>query len=688
MQIHTKPSLNHSVAKLASYGFVVISLLTSFSSLKGSENNPALSLNGFDKSIHPGDDFFDFVNGEWVKKTKIPSDKSRWGSFVILAEKSKENVLTIIKDVSDQEGLEEGSPAQQIRDLYRSYFDRDRLNELGISPIESDLFEIDVIAGKRKLASYWAKANRSGIPNPFSFYVSQDAKDSSVYRVHLSQGGLGLPDRDYYLEDDERSKSIQIAYKKYLKDIFKLAGLSNAKKKSERVYDLEKKLATIQWSRVENRDRIKTYNKFNRSDLSRINGSFQWRMFLNEAGISNEKEFIIRQPSFFKSLSSIIDDTPLGVWRDYLRARVISNAAPYLDDNFFGVNFEFYSRVLSGQNEPEPLSKRATSLVNGVLGEPIGKIYVERHFPPEAKSKMLDLVENIKVAMEESINNLEWMDKTTQTRALDKLKKFKTKIGYPDKWKDYSKLTIKSDDLIGNLKRASEFSFETNIKKLGGPIDRDEWFMTPQTVNAYYNPRLNEIVFPAAILQPPFFNLSADDAVNYGGIGMVIGHEIGHGFDDQGRKSDGNGNLVDWWTQSSADAYESRAQEIVKQYNNYQPVNGFNVNGQLTLGENIGDLGGLTLAWKAYQNSLKNQPAPDPIDGFTHEQRFFISYAQIWRIKSTTEQTIRRIKTDTHSPPKFRVNGPLRNFQPFYEVFGLENSNAMWFKPESRVSIW
>ena len=663
-------------------------LLISVFALQAENKSPALSMTGFDKSVDPRDDFFDFVNGEWVKNTKIPSDKTRWGSFVILAEKSKEAVLEIITDVSGKEGLKEGSAAQQIRDLYRSYVNRDFLNELGSSPIEKDLFEIDVITSKKGLAAYWAKANRSGIPNPFSFYVAQDAKNSSVYRVYLSQGGLGLPDRDYYLDEDERAKSIQLAYKQYLRRIFKYSGLPNAKKKSEKVYELEKQIASIQWSRVKNRDRIKTYNKVNRSDLNIMNTSFQWRLFFMQAGIEKESEFIIRQPSFFKGMSSIIQNTSLEIWRDYLRARVISSAAPYLDDQFFKLHFEFYSKVLSGQNEPEPLPKRATSLVNSIQGEPIGKIYVQKHFPPEAKSKMLDLVSNIKIAMQQSIENLDWMDETTQARALDKLKKFKTKIGYPDKWKDFSNLSIKPDDLFGNIKRASEFQFDDNISKLGGPIDRDEWFMTPQTVNAYYNPRLNEIVFPAAILQPPFFSLNADEAVNYGGIGMVIGHEIGHGFDDQGRKSDGNGNLIDWWTQSSADAYESRAQNIVEQYNSYQPIEGFNVNGQLTLGENIGDLGGLTLAWKAYLNSLKSKQAPEPIDGFTHQQRFFISYAQIWRIKSTTEMTIRRIKTDTHSPPKFRVNGPLKNFQPFYEVFDLKKSNEMWFKPEDRISIW
>lgn len=666
---------------------VFVALFMPNSGISEEKVQPPLELTGFDKNTSPGEDFFRYVNGQWLDTTEIPSDKSRWGSFVILAEKSKEAVLEIIREVSKKKSLAEGSEAQQIRDLYNSYTNRSKLGEIGTKTVQQDLDIIDSLKSKRKLSEYWAYASEYGISGPIQFWISQDARDSTQYRVYFTQGGLGLPDRDYYLENDERSVGIQESYREYLEKIFTKSGLQNAGRRSQRVYDLEKKLAAIHWTRVENRDRVRTYNKYQKAELSDLLDGFVWNQYLFDTGMDQEEEFIVRQPSFFKGLSTIIEETSLGVWKDYLRAKVISGAAPYLDDDFYDIYFDFYSRTLSGQKEPEPLEKRATSLVNSLLGEVVGKIYVDRHFPPQAKSRMLDLVKNIRIAMKESIDDLEWMDDTTKARAHEKLSKFTTKIGYPDEWRDYSELKIDPDDLMGNIRRASAFQYAREIDKLGGPIDRNEWFMTPQTVNAYYNPRMNEIVFPAAILQPPFFNLNADDAVNYGGIGMVIGHEIGHGFDDQGRKSNGDGNLTDWWTEASASAYEKRAAQLVEQYNEYQPVKGFNVNGQLTLGENIGDLGGLTLAWKAYMNSL-NGKSPDPIDGFTHGQRFFISYAQIWRIKSTTEMTIRRIKTDSHSPPKFRVNGPLKNFQPFYQTFDVKKDMGMWLSEDQRVSIW
>lgn len=674
--------------------FPVLAALTAFSpaaaplaSAQSGDREPAIDFSGFDESIEPGDDFFKFVNGKWIEETPIPSDKSRWGSFVILAEKSRDAILEIISELSESEDLENGSDEQQIRDLYQSYMDKDRIDQLGYSPIESELHAIDSIRSMDELASIWADASRSGVASPIDLWISQDAKDSTKYIVYMTQSGLGLPDRDFYLESDDRSVDIQKAYKDFLTRIFEMTGHTDAAAKAASVYDLEKKLAEIQWSRVDNRDRIKTYNKKSLGELASMAPQFQWTEYFKGNGIENEKEVIIRQPEYIEKLNAIISGTPLETWKEYLKARVLTDAAPYLSSDFFDTHFNFYSRTLSGQEEPEQRNKRATSLVNGILGEVIGKVYVKRHFPPEAKQRMNELVANLKVAMRQSLNTLEWMDDTTKSKALDKLAKFTTKIGYPDKWKDYSKLSVLPDDLLGNIRRASELSHQREVAKLGGPIDRDEWFMTPQTVNAYYNPMLNEIVFPAAILQPPFFNLHADDAVNYGAIGMVIGHEIGHGFDDQGRKSDGDGNLVEWWSKDSAEAYEGLAARIVAQYNEFEPLEGFKVNGQLTLGENIGDLGGLTLAWRALQNALKDKNQT-MIDGYSPQQRFFLSFAQIWRVKQTTELTIRRLKTDTHSPPEFRVNGPLMNFTPFFEAFGVEEENRMWTNPSARVSIW
>ncbi len=657
------------------------------SAAAGTSQDPVIDFSGFDRSIDPADDLFGFVNGRWIEETPIPSDKSRWGSFVILAEKSRDAILEIIDEVSDDMTLEDGSDGQKIRDLYRSYMDKERLEDLGVQPVQSELDAIDAIDSIEDLGTRWAAHSRIGVASPIDLWIGQDARDSTRYIVYVTQSGLGLPDRDFYFQDDERSVDIQARYRDYLATLFNLAGMDNAESRAEAIYEAEKKIAEAHWTRVANRDRIRTYNKKSREELPALFSKLDWDGWLGGNGVGSEKEFIIRQPDFLEAMDSIVSDVTLDTWKDYLRARVLSDAASYLSQDFFDASFEFYSKTLSGQQEPEPREKRAASLVNGVLGEVVGRMYVERHFPPQAKERMLELVRNLRIAMRKSLDDLDWMDDATRARALEKLEKFNTKIGYPDKWKDYSSLRIDPEDLLGNLRRASEFNHQKEVEKLGGPIDRDEWFMTPQTVNAYYNPMLNEIVFPAAILQPPFFNLEADDAVNYGAIGMVIGHEIGHGFDDQGRKSDGDGNLVDWWSEESATAYDAKAQQIVEQYNRFEPLEGFTVNGQLTLGENIGDLGGLTLAWRAFQESLGGS-TPDPIDGFSAAQRFYLSFAQIWRVKSTTELTIRRLKTDTHSPPRFRVNGPLHNFTPFYEAFEVKAGDGMWIAPDQRVSIW
>ena len=648
---------------------------------------PILDTQGWNREVRPQDDFFAFANGGWIQKTEIPADKTRWGSFVMLHEESRDAVQAIIDELSAQEGLSQGSDAQKIRDLYRSFLDEEGINQRGIQPVSDMLDAITDLGGKESFGEVWAMASRWGITHPLGAYINQDARESTRYAVYLTQSGLGLPDRDYYIMDDERSKGLQEAYRQMLTSLFEAAKLDGAKARAERVYALEASLASKQWTRVENRDRLKTYNKNSRAELRALLPALDVDRYLEINGVASESDFIIRQPSYLSGLNEVIEGNDLSVWKDYFRARVLVDFAPYLSQPLAEAHFNFYNKTLGGQEAPEPRDRRAINLVNGSLGELVGKEYVRRHFPPEAKEKMMALVANLKEAMKESIQGLGWMTTPTKVEALKKLEKFGTKIGYPDKWKSYDGLEIRANDLVGNILRSAVFEHERETAKLGKPIDRSEWFMTPQTVNAYYNPSMNEIVFPAAILQPPFFNMQADDAVNYGAIGMVIGHEIGHGFDDQGRKSDGDGNLRDWWTEADAKAYEALTSKLVAQYETYEPEPGFFVNGQLTLGENIGDLGGLTLAYRAYLKSLKSKWAPI-INELTGDQRFFLSLAQIWRIKQRPETTIQRLKTDTHSPPKFRVNGPVRNIEDFYGAFKVSEGDQMWLPPEERVQIW
>lgn len=649
---------------------------------------PAVDVSELDSSVRPQDDFWSYVNGRWVDRTEIPADKARWGSFDSLAEQSRENVRTIIEDLSKAEDLKPGTPAQQIRDLFNGFMDTGKLNALGAAPIESELAEIDAILNREELVDYLAHMARLGISHPVGLSINQDLKKPDEYVSYIGQSGLGLPDRDYYFEEGDRYDDIRAKYLVYAETLFKLADIEDGAQLAQAAYDFEKQIAEPQWTRVQNRDREKTYNKFSRPELAEKNSGFLWARYWDGTGLGAESQFVVRQPDYLERFASIFAGTDLATWKAYLKLRVLDNAAAFLSDAFFDASFEFYSKTLSGTEAQEERWKRGVNLVNALLGEAVGQEYVKRHFPPEAKARMLELVNNLNLAMADSIGQLEWMAPETKVEARKKLAKFSTKIGYPDKWKDYSGLEIVAGDLIGNLRQAAEFEHNREINKLGKPIDRGEWFMTPQTVNAYYNPSMNEIVFPAAILQPPFFGLQADDAVNYGGIGVVIGHEIGHGYDDQGRKSDGDGMLRDWWTEHDAEEYQKRTAKLVEQFDGYSPVEGSNVNGQLTLGENIGDLGGMTLSWRAYQKSLEGKPAPDTIDSLSAAERFFISYAQIWRSKSRDAYMVRMLKTNPHSPPEFRVKGPLANFAPFYETFGIAEGDGMFLDPKKRVSIW
>lgn len=641
----------------------------------------------FDPAVKFSEDFFMAINGKWLAETEIPSDKASYGSFHVLADNSQKAVKAIIDEVSARTDLKAGSDEQKLGSFYNSFMDEATIEKLGLTPLTPQLDAIKAVTDKAQLPALFARLQRDGVGIPFGWFVNNDAKNSTEYAVYLGQGGLGLPDRDYYFKDDEASQKILTAYQQYLKDMFSLAGYADAEAAAQRVFALEKALAEHHWTRLESRNADKTYNKMSAADLNASMGTFDWAGFAAGVKLAGVSDIIVRQPSYFEGFAKVLQATDLQSWQDYLSMKTIHGYADKLSSNFAERRFAFYGTTLSGIQEQQPRWKRAVDASDQVLGELTGKLYVERHFKPEAKARMEQLVANLIKAYELSINELEWMTAETKVAAQDKLSKFTPKIGYPDKWKDYSKLEIKADDLVGNFVRASHWGYDEMVAKLGKPIDKSEWFMTPQTVNAYYNPVNNEIVFPAAILQPPFFNMDADDAVNYGGIGGVIGHEIGHGFDDQGAKYDGNGNLRNWWTEQDKGQFQARGAKLIGQYNKFEPLPGVNVNGAVALGENIGDLGGMTVALKAYQLSLDGKEAP-VLDGFTGEQRFFISWAQVWRTKFREEALRRQLSTGPHSPAHYRVIGVLPNIPQFYTAFDIKEGDAMYLPPEQRVKIW
>lgn len=641
----------------------------------------------FKPSVKPSDDFYVHVNGKWLDEFEIPADRSNYGSFTALADDAEQALRKIIEETAAKKDKEAGSDDQKVGDFYTSFMDRERRNKLGIKPIQPMLVEIQALADKKQLAKWMGEVATRHVSNPFGNYVNADAKNSSQYIVYLTQSGISLPDRDYYLSDDERYQKIRKAYSDYLVKTLTASGHKNPERAAERILALETKFAEAHWTKVDNRDPNLTYNLMTSDEVAALIPAFDWAIYAEQAGIGEQENFVVRQPSFLEAFGKIYDETPLDVWQDYYYYNTVGSFASFLTEELDQLNFEFFSKTLSGVTEQRPDWKRAISMLNGILGELIGKIYVREYFSPRAKERMGELVDNLKLAFEQRIHDLEWMSPGTKKQALDKLRKFTTKIGYPDEWEDYTKLEIKSDDLVGNLLRAGEFQYQDMLDKLGGPIDRGEWHMTPQTVNAYYNPLMNEIVFPAAILQPPFFNLEADDAVNYGAIGAVIGHELSHGFDDKGSQFDGDGNLRNWWTKEDREEFDERAAGLVKQYADYSPVEGMKVNGKLTLGENIGDLGGINIAYTAYQLSLDGKEPP-VIDGLTGEQRFFLGWGQIWRRKYREEELRRRLLTDTHSPSQYRCNGILSNMDAFYEAYEIPKGSPMYIAPENRVRIW
>ncbi|GLI27154.1 peptidase M13 [Agromyces rhizosphaerae] len=651
-----------------------------------------ITLDELDDAVRPQDDLFAHVNGKWIARTEIPEDKARYGSFHVLNDEAEQAVRAIIEEA---QGAEPGTEERKVGDLYASFMDEARIEELGAAPIAGLLEEAASVASVAELLTTIGSLERRGTGGFYQLYIDNDPGNPERYLVLVEQGGIGLPDESYYRE--ERFAGVRDAYVAHLERMFALAGLDEPAARAARVFELETALAAAHWDNVATRDSQKTYNLRTWADVAAPFAAANpdaplelWRDGMDVPDGAFD-ELVLREPSFTEGLVPLLTDDRLPAWRDWLAWQVIRGNAAYLSEAFVEANFDFYGRTLTGTPQMRERWKRGVSLVERIMGEAVGRIYVERHFPPAAKVAMDELVANLVEAYRQSIGALDWMGEETRARAIDKLEKFTPKIGYPVKWRDYSTLEISADDLAGNVAAGTEFEFLRELGKIGSPIDRDEWFMTPQTINAYYNPGFNEIVFPAAILQFPFFDETRDPAANYGAIGAVIGHEIGHGFDDQGSRYDGDGRLTDWWTEADRAAFEERTGALIAQYEALVPAqldgDEHHVNGALTIGENIGDLGGLAIAWKAYLLSLGGEEAP-VIDGLTGAERFFLSWAQAWQQKGRDEEVIRLLAIDPHSPNEFRCNQIVRNIDEYYETFGVTPDDAAWLDPSERVSIW
>lgn len=642
-------------------------------------------LEGRDLSVAPGEDFFRHANGAYMDALVIPADRARFGSFEILRQLSDNRLEAMMARLVADTAADPASDAGKLANLYRSYMDEARLEALDAQPLQPMLAEIRAADSHAALVRLMG-ARQSGFGSSFfGFGISDDARNPDRYAVYVSQAGLGLPNRDYYLT--ERYADKKAAYQAYVGTMLGMIGWDQPEAMAQAILDLETRIAEAHWTPVESRNRDRTYNPLTPAQLIESAPGFDFAGFMDAAGLTAVNRLVIRQDSAMPRLAAIFGETPVEVLQAWQAFHTADDAAPYLSKRFVDANFNFRSRELAGQPEQRSRDKRGVSFAEGVMGEAMGRLYVEEYFPPESKARMEQLVANLKVAMANRIRGLQWMSEATKVEALAKLEKFGVKIGYPSTWEDYSALEVRPDDLFGNQARAGAFRWQDQLDRLNGPVDDEEWGMTPQTVNAYYNPVKNEIVFPAAILQPPFFDPSADPAVNYGAIGGVIGHEITHGFDDQGRKSDGDGVLRDWWTPADAAAFEAQAARLGAQYDQYAPLPGFNLQGALTMGENIADLGGVLLALEAYNLSLNGQPAP-VLDGVTGEQRVFYGWAQVWRGALRDEAMKNQVATGPHSPPQFRVIGPLRNIDAWYEAFGVRPGAAYYLPPEERVSLW
>ncbi len=646
---------------------------------------PALDPTDMDLSVAPGEDFYLYANGGWMKKNPLKPEYARFGSFDVLREKTIENLNALFADMTTLKA-EPGSVEQKIADLYKQGLDSTRLNAEGAAPLKKHLDELYAISDKQALAAHLGKLNLVGEGGFFDGGVSADLMDSKTQIFYLGQGGLGMGDRDYYVEP--ANAELRKGYEAMLCKLFALAGLDNPAGRAANAAGIEDKLARFSWTSVENRDYAKLYNPMSSEQIFKAYPGFDFKAFCEAMGLPAQDKVIVEQPSFFDGFSKLFKDTDIEVLKDYLAAQLLNGATGALSDDFYAASFDFYSTQMSGVTEQKPRWKRAMSVPNGILGEAVGQMYVAKYFPESSKQKMLDLVRNLQVSLGQHIDSLDWMSDATKARAREKLEAFSVKIGYPDKWKDYSTLKVDPElSYYDNLKAASAWYVADNLSKLGKPTDPEEWGMTPQTVNAYYNPTTNEVCFPAGILQPPFFNPDADDAVNYGAIGVVIGHEMTHGFDDQGSLFDKDGNMHDWWTKEDRAAFVAKTQVLVDQFNEVDILPGVKANGKLTLGENIADHGGVSVAWTAYHNSLGGT-VPAPIDGLTADQRFFLGYARVWGQNITDEEKARLTKLDVHSLGNNRVNVTLRNFDSFFEAFGIKEGDAMWRPEAERVHIW
>jgi len=645
--------------------------------------NPA----DLDTSISPAADFDNYANGGWKKRFPIPDEKSRFGSFDQLADAGEVQVKNLISEIATKKH-DAGTVAQKIADFYNTGMDTTKIESEGITPVQPLLDQINAIQNKSDVMKVVADFQTKGISPMFSLTSDADQKNSEKMVVYLLQGGLGMPDRDYYMKDDDRSKEIQAAYQVFLQKMFVLSGTDEATAKNDAsvAYNMEKRMASASMTKLEQRDPQKIYHKMNLEGIQKTAPEIDWTAHFQSVGLQNPGDFIVCQPAFIAELGKMVNEVSVDDWKIYLKWKVINSLAPYLQTAFVNENFEFFGKTLSGQKAQRPRWKRVQAATNNALSEAIGQMYVEKYFPAEAKKRMLELVGNLRVSLGERINQLAWMSDATKAKAQEKLAAITVKIGYPDKWRDYSDLQVSTGSYVSNVLQARNFDFKYMIGKVNKPVDRTEWMMPPQMVNAYYEPTRNEIVFPAAILQPPFFFIDGDDAVNYGAIGVVIGHEITHGFDDQGRQFDKVGNLVDWWTADDAKLFGERTKVLAKQFSNFTVLDTLKANGDLCLGENIADLGGLNVAYNALQHVLKGNEKP--IDGFTPDQRFFLAYAHLWAQNIRDKEIVRRTKEDVHSLGRFRVLGPLRNLPAFYKAFDLKEGDYMFLKEADRAVIW
>lgn len=667
---------------------LALAVATGCDSKKEAVMTSGIDLTNLDTTAVQGADFYQYACGGWMKKHPLTNEYSRFGSFDMLAENNREQLKGLIVEIAAGQNAQ-GTIGQKIGDIYKLAMDSVKLNADGVTPIQADLEKIASVKDKSEIVPLMAELAHSGVFPYFSFYVGADIMDSKSNLFQLYQGGISLGEKEYYLDNDDVTVNIRNKYKEHIVKMFQLAGFDEAaaKKKMEAVMDIETRIAKASFSAVEQRNPAANYHKMSLDELKKEIPGIDWDAFLNGIGVKGVTELSVSQVEPIKEVEKIINSLPVENQIAYMQWSLIDRAAGYLSDDLVAQNFDFYGKTLSGKQTNQPRWKRAVSTVNGVLGEAVGQMYVEKYFPAAAKERMVQLVKNLQTALGERIRNLEWMGDSTKIKAIEKLNSFYVKVGYPDKWRDYTGLNIEKDSYWANVKRATEFELDYMLSKAGKPVDRDEWGMTPQTVNAYYNPTTNEICFPAGILQYPFFDMNADDAFNYGAIGVVIGHEMTHGFDDQGRQFDKDGNLKDWWTAEDAKRFEERAQVMVNFFDSIQVLPGLNANGSLTLGENIADHGGLQVSFQAFKNATKDAPLPVK-DGFTPEQRFFLSYAGVWAGNIRDEQIRLQTKSDPHSLGRWRVNGALPQIGAWYDAFGIKEGDPMYLAPEKRVSIW